>query len=114
MSILSSHSQFKAGHSSISTSIAPALVKPQDAALTSRESDEHYKWTLLQFDPSTRLIVCKDNWQWILQTRDLTGTRWRSASYCRSRVGIERALKPMGHALPTEWPQFFREVDGSE
>jgi hypothetical protein len=114
MSILTSQSHFKAGHSSISTSSEPTLAKSKNAALTNRESDERYKWALLQFDPATRIIVCKDNWQWILQTKDLTGGRWRAVSYCRTRKGIERTLKKMGHALPTDWPQFFREVNRNE
>jgi hypothetical protein len=114
MSALPSKSQFKAGHSSISTSSEPTLAKPKNAARTNRESDQDYKWTLLQFDPRTRIIVCKDNWQWILQTKDLTGSRWRAVSYCRTRKGIERTLKKMGHALPTDWPKFFREVDLNE
>lgn len=114
MSISPSQIHFKAGHSSISTSSATALAKPQDTALTKRESDLHYQWTLLQFDPRTRIIVCKDNWQWILQTKDLAGRRWRAASYCRTKIGIERTLKALGHALPTDWPEFFRGVDLDE
>ena len=114
MSALPFESQFKAGHSSIFTASSPTLAKSKNAALTDRESDEHYKWILLQFDPRTRIIMCKDNWQWILQTKDLTGSRWRAVSYCRTRKGIERTLKKMGHALPTDWPQFFREVDRNE
>jgi len=59
-----------------------------------RESHDDYSHTLC-VSGEFRVIICKDNLQWIIQRRDnpqktLAGARWRGLSYCRSRKALVR------------------------
>jgi hypothetical protein len=61
-----------------------------------RESDDDYSRGIAQLGPDHRVIVCADNWQWIVQIKQ--GKRWISRHYCTSREGVIRR----GKGLP-EW-----------
>ncbi len=56
-----------------------------------------------------RVIVCKDNLQWILQKRgakSAAGARWRSISYCRSQNTLLRVWTGFQRdSGRTEWPE---------
>jgi hypothetical protein len=55
-----------------------------------RESDDDYSNVIAQLGPTHRVIVCKDNIQWIVQRRK---DSWRSLHYLTSRDGVLRRLK---------------------
>jgi len=65
--------------------------------MSHREKDDDYDDVVAGCD-CTRVIVCKDNHQWIVQ--DKRGKEWRSLHYCTTRNGIFRRLSQRG--LPTE------------
>lgn len=57
----------------------------------SRERDDDYRAEIVRLNGMARVIVCKDDHQWILQ-RARTGrqrrTEWRAARYFRSRKAL--------------------------
>lgn len=55
-----------------------------------RESDDDYSNVIAQLGPTHRVIVCKDNIQWIVQRRK---DSWRSLHYLTSRDGVLRRVK---------------------
>jgi len=56
-----------------------------------------------------RVIVCKDNWHWIIQKREAkstAGARWRSISYCRSQNTLLRLWTGLQRdSGRTDWPE---------
>ena len=69
MSAIPPYSQFEAGHSSVRV---PGAVPPKhstDVLLTNSESHEQYRRVILNVSAQTRVIICKNNIQWILQKR---------------------------------------------
>jgi hypothetical protein len=56
-----------------------------------RETDEDYDNIVAQLGPKDRVIVCKDDYQWIVQ--ELKGREWRSTKFCTSRDGVLRWVK---------------------
>ena len=66
------------------------------AAFTREEAD-NYAQVIAQ-DESLRVIVCRQNHQWILQ--QLKGGRWRAIGYFRTRSALSREwTKAGGSAL---------------
>jgi len=65
--------------------------------MSHREKDNDYDDVVVRWK-NTRVIVCKDDYQWIVQ--DKRGKEWRSLHYCTTRNGIFRRLSQRG--LPTE------------
>ena len=66
----------------------PKLQKPNNHM----ESHGDYSWVVAIL-PRIRVIVCRDNWQWIIQRRSGTrrrGAYFRSVSYHRSRDTLKR------------------------
>ncbi|RLP23895.1 hypothetical protein [Mesorhizobium sp. YM1C-6-2] len=47
--------------------------------MSQKESAPDYRDVVVQISPAARIINCKDNIQWIVQT--LKGGRWRSENY---------------------------------
>lgn len=60
-----------------------------------RESDNQYNGVVLYLSDRWRVIVCKNNKQWILQYRSsLTDLNtWQAKSYCTQRTSLERCIK---------------------
>ena len=58
--------------------------------MSKREKDDDYDNIVAELGPTWRVIVCKDNWQWIVQERN---GEWRSMKFCTSREGVLRWVK---------------------
>ena len=64
------------------------------------ETADTYVHVVARLSSSFRVIVCKDNLQWILQRRDAQRSgqpRWRGVKYCTQRHALirdSRALEP--------------------
>jgi hypothetical protein len=73
--------------------------------MSRREGDDDYDNIIAQLGPAWRVIVCKDNWQWIVQERK---DKWRSLHFCTSREGVIRRVKgkPGWEALATLHDRF--------
>jgi len=56
-----------------------------------RESDTDYRRVLFGIGVDWRVIVCKDEIQFILQR--ILGGKWRAKSYPSSREGLRQAIK---------------------
>jgi len=63
-----------------------------EAIGTKQETADDYAKVVARLDERHRIIVCRDNLQWILQRRDRrTGTRpWASLRYCQTREALIR------------------------
>ena len=59
--------------------------------MSRREGDDDYDNIVAQLGPDWRVIVCVDDWQWIVQERK--GGAWRSRKFCTSRDGVIRWVK---------------------
>ena len=72
-----------------------------------RESDDNYARVVAQFDDGWRVIVCRDDLQWILQRRDgerAGGARWTGVGYCRTREALLRLCRASSARIaPSEW-----------
>jgi hypothetical protein len=72
-----------------------------------RERDDDYGEILAQLGPDWRVIVCKDDHQWIVQQKPKGGV-WRSKHYCTSREGALRRVKGLpGREALTHLPARF-------
>ncbi|MER9095906.1 hypothetical protein NKI34_33820 [Mesorhizobium sp. M0700] len=61
----------------------------------SEKSDTYYD-VVFRINERWRVIVCHEGVQWILQKRKgnlVGGPAWRAVKFCRSKVGLSRALK---------------------
>lgn len=58
--------------------------------MSKREKDDDYDNIVAQLGPLWRVIVCKDDYQWIVQERK---GEWRSMKFCTSRDGVLRWVK---------------------
>ncbi len=64
--------------------------------LNHRESDDNYARVAARLDDRWRVIVCRDDLQWILQRPDgerAGGARWTGVSYCLSREALLRLCR---------------------
>lgn len=80
--------------------------------ISHRERDDAYIGTIVQFSPRWRLVLCKDQMQWIIQKKESSHRGfWRSKQYltCKDsvleasgRLGLLSDLKVQAvlHALP--------------
>lgn len=59
--------------------------------MSHREIDDDYDHIIAQLGPKNRVIVCKDNSQWIVQIK--RGQEWRSMHFCTSGAGVLRRVK---------------------
>lgn len=79
----------------------PASSKPLLANLPVRskplrEESDRYPRVVVQLNETWRVIVCRDQIQWILQKRsgiDKGEPRWRSLSYCCERSALVRCMR---------------------
>lgn len=64
-----------------------------------RERDDEYTGTVIQFNARWRLIICKDNIQWIVQKRtskDLNKGMWLGKSYLTTREAVIAVCSSQG------------------
>ena len=54
--------------------------------MSHREKDDDYDHVIAQLGPSWRVVVCKDDYQWITQQK--IGKIWRSRHYHTARDGV--------------------------
>ena len=69
-----------------------------NAAPSHRERDDSYAGVVAVLNVGWRVVVCRDNLQWILQRRDGARhgrARWTGRSYCRTREALIRVSR--GH-----------------
>jgi len=78
-----------------------------------RERDDAYLGTIVQFSPRWRLVLCKDQMQWIIQKKESSRRGdWRGLKYLTCKDSILKASGSLGllsdpkvkavlHALPT-------------
>jgi len=59
---------------------------------TRHETSDHYACVVMSLCPRHRVIVCKDNLQWIVQRCKRVGAErpWRSLQYFRTREALMR------------------------
>ena len=68
-----------------------------DSHISHRERDNAYSGTIVQFSPRWRLILCKDQIQWIIQKKESShGGVWRSKKYLTSRESVFEACGRLG------------------
>jgi hypothetical protein len=98
---------------------APKLVTPIVTQSGShRERDDDYCRVVARLDSRTRVIVCSDRLQWIVQRRDAGTARrghWRALSLYRQRkalivagVRLARTCDPAALALLAALPKHFK------
>ena len=72
-----------------------------------RESDDNYDCVVARLDDGWRVIVCRDDLQWILQRRDgerVGRARWTGVGYCRTRESLLRLCRAACARIdPSEW-----------
>jgi len=79
--------------------------------MSRREGDDDYENIVAQLGSDWRVIVCRDNWQWIVQERKWG--EWKSRHYLTSRDGVLRRCegKPGWEvlaSLPEHFPPAYR------
>ena len=80
--------------------------------ISHRERDEAYLGTIVQFSPRWRLVLCKDQMQWIIQKKESSRRGdWRGLKYLTCKDSVLKASGSLGllsdpkvkavlHALP--------------
>ena len=74
--------------------VSPTLNKDrrQHFLISHRERDDLYKGVVIQFTSRWRLIVCKDQIQWILQKREkYHGGNWKGQRYMTTKASVIKA-----------------------
>ena len=89
---------------------SPTLHKNgyQHVLISHRERDDAYKGIVIQFTSRWRLIVCKDQIQWILQKREnYHGGNWRGQRYMITKTSVVKACGTL--ELPSN-PKISQEL----
>jgi len=80
--------------------------------ISHRERDDAYLGTIVQFSPRWRLVLCKDQMQWIIQKKESSRRGdWRGLKYLTCKDSVLKASGSLGllsdpkvkavlHALP--------------
>ena len=69
----------------------------QHPLISHRERDDAYEGTIITFSSRWRLIVCKDQIQWILQKREkYHGGNWKGQRYMTTKKSVIRACGTLG------------------
>ena len=97
----------------------PLITARQSTShISHRERDDAYSGTIVQFSPRWRLILCKDQVQWILQKKESSHQGfWRGKQYltCKDsvleasgRLGLlcDESIKAIIEALPARANQY--------
>ncbi len=60
--------------------------------ISHRERDDAYRGTIVQFSPRWRLILCKDQMQWIIQKKESSHRGfWRGKQYLTCKESVLKA-----------------------
>ena len=96
-----------------STPTPPKNALLSTSHISHRERDDAYIGTIVQFSPRWRLILCKDQMQWIIQKKESSRQGdWRGLKYLTCKDSVLKASGSLGllsdpkveavlHALPT-------------
>ena len=80
-----------------STPTPPKTTHLSTSHISHRERDDAYIGTIVQFSPRWRLILCKDQIQWIIQKKESSHRGvWRSKKYLTSRESVFEACGRLG------------------
>ena len=72
-----------------STPTPPKTACQSISHISHRERDDAYLGTIVQFSPRWRLILCKDQMQWIIQKKESSRRGdWRAERYLTSRDSL--------------------------
>ena len=95
-----------------STPTPPKTARLSTSHISHRERDDAYIGTIIQFSPRWRLVLCKDQIQWIIQKKESSHRGfWRSKQYLTCKDSVFEASGRLGllsdpkveavlHALP--------------
>ena len=87
--------------------------RPSTNHISHRERDDAYGGKIVQFSPRWRLVLCKDQMQWIIQKKESSRRGdWRGLKYFTCKDSVLKASGSLGllsdpkveavlHALPT-------------
>jgi len=65
--------------------------------ISHRERDDAYIGTIIQFSPRWRLVLCKDQMQWIIQKKESSRRGdWRGKQYLTWRDSVLKACGSLG------------------
>ena len=68
-----------------------------DSHISHRERDDAYIGTIVQFGPRWRLILCKDQMQWIIQKKESSRRGdWRGKQYLTCKDSVLKASGRLG------------------
>ena len=90
----------------------PKTARLPTSHISHRERDEAYLGAIVQFNPRWRLVLCKDQMQWIIQKKESSRQGdWRGLKYLTCKDSVLKASGSLGllsdpkvkavlHALP--------------
>ena len=65
--------------------------------ISHREKDEAYLGAIVQFNPRWRLVLCKDQMQWIIQKKESSRRGdWRGKQYLTCKDSVLKASGSLG------------------
>ena len=65
--------------------------------ISHRERDDAYLGTIVQFSPRWRLVLCKDQMQWIIQKKESSRRGdWRGRQYLTCKDSVLKASGSLG------------------
>lgn len=94
----------------------PGNAKAAGSTAIAHETSDDYGRVVTVLAPGWRVVVCKDEVQWIIQRRKKGGARrpWRGVAYCRTRKALTRLcaascspLDPSAKAALDALPEVF-------
>ena len=75
----------------------PKTAHLSTSHISHRERDDAYIGTIVQFSPRWRLILCKDQMQWIIQKKESSHRGfWRSKQYLTCKDSVLKASGSLG------------------
>jgi len=98
--------------SKTSTPTPPKTAPPATIHISPRERDDAYLGIIVQFGPRWRLVLCRDQMQWIIQKKESSHRGfWRGKQYLTRNDSVLKASVRLGllsdtkveavlHALP--------------
>ena len=80
-----------------STPTPPKTARLSTSHISHRERDDAYIGTIIQFSPRWRLVLCKDQIQWIIQKKESSHRGfWRSKQYLTCKDSVFEACGRLG------------------
>lgn len=79
------------------TPTPPKTARLSTSHISHRERDDAYIGTIIQFSPRWRLVLCKDQMQWIIQKKESSHRGfWRGKQYLISKDSVLKASVGLG------------------